>query len=158
MASDKSDAVILRAGARLGYTAIRPNQHKAVKSFIEGSDVFISLPTGSGKSFCYSVLPFIYDDLYHRVGSIVIVVSPLIALMKDQVAALTGKGLKAAYLSSKMDDVLQKEQVVLGEVQVVFIGPELLMLNATWREMLRTRVYRKNLVAFIVDEAHCIIK
>ena len=88
MASDNLDAVILRAGARLGYTAIRPNQHKAVKSFIEGSDVFISLPTGSGKSFCYSVLPFIFDDLYQRVGSIVIVVSPLIALMKDQVCRL----------------------------------------------------------------------
>ena len=88
MANDDLDAVILRAGARLGYTAIRPNQHKAVKSFIEGSDVFISLPTGSGKWFCYSVLPFVFDGLYQRVGSIVIVVSPLIALMKDQVRRL----------------------------------------------------------------------
>ena len=50
--------------------------------------VFISLPTGSGKSFCYSVLPFVFDGLYQRVGSIVIVVSPLIALMKDQVRRL----------------------------------------------------------------------
>ena len=82
MANEDLDAVILRA---LGYTAIRPNQHKAVKSFMEGNDVFISLPTGSGKSFSFSVLPFAFDYLYQRVGSIVIVVSPLIALMKDQV-------------------------------------------------------------------------
>ena len=83
MANDDLDAVILRAGARLGYTAIYPNQHKAVKSFIEGSKVFISLPTESAKSFCY-----VFDGLYQRVGSIVIVVSPLIALMKDQVRRL----------------------------------------------------------------------
>ena len=82
MVNDDLYAGILRAGARLGYTAIRPNQHKAVKSFIEGNDVFISLPTGSGKSFCCSVLPFVFDGLYQR---IVIVVSPLIALMKGQV-------------------------------------------------------------------------
>ena len=75
MANDDLDAVILHARARLGYTAIRPNQHKAVRSFIEGSNVFISLPTGSGKSFCYSVLLFgFFYDLYQCVGSIIIVV------------------------------------------------------------------------------------
>ena len=67
---------------KIGHTAIRPNQHKAVKSFIEGNDVFIRLPTGSGKPFCCTVLPFVFDGLYQR---IVIVVSPLIAFMKDQV-------------------------------------------------------------------------
>ena len=71
MANDDLYAVILRAGTRLGYTAIRPNQHKAVKSFIEGSNVFISLPTESGKSFCYSVLPFVFD------GSINVLVASL---------------------------------------------------------------------------------
>ena len=60
MANEDLDAVILRASERLGYTAIRPNQHKAVKSFMKGNDVFISLPTGSGKSFCFSVLPFAF--------------------------------------------------------------------------------------------------
>ena len=70
------EAAIVCASERLGYTSIRPNQHKAVRSFMDHKDVFISLPTGSGKSFfvsqCYP-------------WSIVIVVSPLIALMKDQV-------------------------------------------------------------------------
>ena len=70
------EAAIVCASERLGYTSIRPNQHKAVRSFMDHKDVFISLPTGSGKSFfvsqCYP-------------WSVVIVVSPLIALMKDQV-------------------------------------------------------------------------
>ena len=87
MANDDLDAVILRAGARLGYTAIRPNQHKAVKSFIEGSDVY-QPSDWDGKWFCYSVLPFVFDGLCQRVGSIVIVVSSLIVLMKDQVRRL----------------------------------------------------------------------
>ena len=69
---------------------------------------------------------------------------------------LNSNGLMAAYLSSEMDD--QHEKILRGEVQVVLIGPELLMLNATWREMLRTPVDRKNLVAFVVDEAHCVTK
>ena len=79
------EAAIVCASERLGYTSIRPNQYKAVRSFMDHKDVFISLPTGSGKSFCFAVLPLAFDNLYQRVGSIVIVVSPLIALMKDQV-------------------------------------------------------------------------
>ena len=58
----------------------------AVLSFLKGSDVFVSLPTGSGKSLCFALLPFVFDELYGRNGSIAIVVSPLISLMKDQVS------------------------------------------------------------------------
>ena len=85
MASNDLDAIILKACVKLGYPLLRENQLKAVKSFMQGNDVFLILPTGSGKSLCFSVLPFAFDYLYGRVGSIVIVVSPLIALMKDQV-------------------------------------------------------------------------
>ena len=56
---------------------IRQNQHKAVKAFLEGNDVFLSLPTGSKKSLCYTILPFAFDDLYGREGSLAIIVSPL---------------------------------------------------------------------------------
>ncbi|KAL5486998.1 hypothetical protein EMCRGX_G019550 [Ephydatia muelleri] len=111
-----------------------------------------------GKSLCFSVLPFAFDYLYGRVGSIVIVVSPLIALMKDQVTALNSKGVSAAYISSETDDRAQCEAILRGEVQIVFIGPESLLQNRTWREMLRTPVYKSNLVAFVVDEVHCVPK
>ena len=79
------DGVITRASQRLGFLILRPNQHKAIKSFLEGNDVFISLPTGSGKSLCFAILPYAFDDICGRAGSIVIIVSPLKALMNDQV-------------------------------------------------------------------------
>ncbi|KAL5479301.1 hypothetical protein EMCRGX_G022804 [Ephydatia muelleri] len=147
-----------KSGQRLGYASIRLNQLNAIKSFMEGNDIFVILPTGSGKSLCFTVLPFAFDCLYQRDSSIVIVVSPLIALMKDQVATLNSKGLSAAYLSSEMNDRAQQERILRGEVQVLYIGPELLMLNTLWRDMLTTPVYKENLVAFVVDEAHCVAK
>lgn len=57
-----------------------------------------------------------------------------------------------------MDDRIQRERVLRGEVQIIFIGPEMLMRNTTWREMLRTPVYQSNLVAFVIDEVHCVTK
>ena len=75
------DSAIMQASQQVGYATIRPDQITAIKSFMEGRDVFISLPTGSGKSLRFFVLPYAFDYLYKRVGSIVVVVSPLIALM-----------------------------------------------------------------------------
>ena len=75
------DNAIIQASQQLSYATIRPDQNRAIKSFMEGRNVFISLPTGSGKSLCFSVLPYAFDYLYKRVGSILVVVSPLIALM-----------------------------------------------------------------------------
>ena len=68
------DNTIIQASQQLGYATIR---NRSIKSFMEGLDVFISLPTGSGKSLCFSVLPYAFDYLYKRVGSIVVIVSPL---------------------------------------------------------------------------------
>ena len=59
------DAVIIRASQRLGYSSVRDKQLLAIRTFMEGNDVFISLPTGSGKSLYYA-LPYAFDDLYHR--------------------------------------------------------------------------------------------
>ena len=73
----------------MGYSCLRPLQEEAVRRFVEGRDVFVSFPTGGGKSLCYSVLPLVFDKLRKTAGqSLVIVVSPFIALMKDQVRAL----------------------------------------------------------------------
>ena len=68
------DGVIICAPEKLGYYNIRPNQHKAVKAFLEGNDVFLSLPTG--KSLCYAILHIAFDDLYGCEGSLPIAVSP----------------------------------------------------------------------------------
>ena len=80
------EEVVLRAVQRLGFADLRPQQmEQAIKTFMQGKDVFVTLPTGYGKSLIYSVLPYAYDELRGCRGSIVIVVSPLLSLMKDQV-------------------------------------------------------------------------
>ena len=76
------EAAISSAVARLGFSELRSKQLQCVKSFVEGHDVFVSLPTGSGKSLCYWVLPWIFDLLKKRECCTIVVVSPLEALMK----------------------------------------------------------------------------
>ena len=80
-----TDEAIRQACLAFGYTALSRKQEMAVRGFLSGKDVFVMLPTGSGKSLCYSALPILFDKIEHRSGHIVLVVSPLVALMKDQV-------------------------------------------------------------------------
>ena len=86
MSEQRIETSISHAAYRLGYSDIRLHQMQAVKHVMQGNDVFFSLPTGSGKSLIYAVLPFAYDELLGSEGSIVIVVSPLLSLMKDQLS------------------------------------------------------------------------
>ncbi len=114
----------------------------------------MSLPTGSGKSLCYFVLPYTFDILRGATSSIVVIVSPLSALMKEQVEKLRKKGAKAVYTGDITGDEL--ECVHAGEYQYVFTSPETLLTNMEWRDMLQTTVYEQNLVGLIIDEAHCV--
>ena len=80
------------AAASLDYGSLKPEQELAIPSFLEGNDVFVSLPMGYGKSLCYAALPCAFDNLQKRERrSIVVVVSPLIALMKDRVSAYSAR-------------------------------------------------------------------
>ena len=79
------EEAVERACAELGYTTIKEKQKEVILNFVSGRDVFAALPTGYGKSLCYGCLPGVFDRIRSREGSIVIVVSPLSALMKDQV-------------------------------------------------------------------------
>ena len=96
--------IIDEAAASLGYTSLKEEQKKALFSFVTGRDVFVSLPTGYGKSLCYALLPFIFDVKRGLVEkkSVVMVVSPLIALMKDQSSSFTRRGITAGYVSDKL--------------------------------------------------------
>ena len=87
---------VSEAAKALGYE-LREQQSKVAESFTSGRDVFVSLPTGSGKTLCYSVLPGTFDRLRETSSpsSIIIVVSPLSALMRDQVSSLEKKGLSS---------------------------------------------------------------
>ena len=82
------------AAEELGFSELTPEQAVVVENFVRGRDVFVSLPTGSGKSLCYGVLPVLFDRLQRSDRrAIVVVVSPLISLMKDQTNSFSARGL-----------------------------------------------------------------
>ncbi len=130
-----------------GYSAFRPTQEEIIRSVMSGRDTLALMPTGGGKSLCYQVPAMAMDG-------ICIVVSPLIALMKDQVDRLRQQGIKAFAIYSGMhynEIELALNNVTLGDAKFLYISPERLA-TPNFRESLR---YMKvNLLA--VDEAHCI--
>ena len=100
--SDGIASIVAESALQLGYTSVKYKE-EAVKGFLDGRDMFVALATGFGKSLCYSLLPPVFNRLHGRSsqdrrGSIVIVVSPFLALMKDQVASLEKQGLRAECL------------------------------------------------------------
>ena len=119
------------ATSELGYSALR--------HFLRGSDVFVSLPTGSGKSLCYCLLPSAFDFLWQQTAlreSIVIVVSPLISLMQDQLRAMIERNFTAVYIEGA-DDMLEAE-ICAGNYQLVYCSPESLLTDNRWRGMLQS--------------------
>ena len=88
---------------------------------------------------------------------IVVVVSPLVSIMKDQVRDFSRRGLPSTYITSAIS--LEEELAILqGEFSLVYISPEQLLARGKWREMLRSDIYREKMVGFVVDEAHCVKK
>ena len=149
---DREAAAIRAASRDMGYSALKPQQEVIVRHVLSGRDVFVSLPTGSGKSLCYTLLPMVFDRLKQPSAdrSLVIIVSPLITLMKDQVRSLLEKNVRSAYV------------VTLTSVAMYISKPAMASCpsfsSAQWRDILQSPIYQQNLVAFVVDEAHCVIK
>ena len=110
--------------------------------------MFVSLPTGYGKSVCYFPLPPVFDRL-RRVEkkSVVVVVSPLVALMKDQVAQCSSRGLAAGFVSTDPNDHSMRRQVMEAKFQIVFMSPEALFAGRKW--LLKEEPYHSNLVGFV---------
>ena len=100
------------AFGRLGYSDVRDEQLEAAREFLRGQDVFVSLPTGSGKSCCYGCLPLAFNSLRKSSSSVVIVISPLKALMLDQTQIFNAKGIEAIYAGDELDEK------VYGQCQV----------------------------------------
>ena len=155
MAKMDFDKKLSATAAKLGFNSLREKQVETVTAFAQGNDVFVSLPTGSGKSLCFYILPWLFDGWRKNPepSCIVIVLSPLLALMETQVSMLNDKGLSSI---AHEDDVSQR----LHEVafQVVMFSPEALLCSDTWRDMLQSPVYQDNVVAVVVDEAHLVKK
>ena len=105
-------------------------------------------------------MPCIFDQLW-KVDKkcVMLVVSPLIALMQDQVKAITAMGMSAVQITDKEVSMsTEKEKLKNAEFQIIFISPEALVGGMEWRSMLATNVYQSRLIAFVVDEADCIKK
>jgi ATP-dependent DNA helicase RecQ len=130
-----------------GYEGFRPLQEQIIADALAGRDVFALMPTGGGKSLCFQLPALLREGL-------TIVVSPLIALMKDQVDALQTSGIPATFLNS----TLEKEEAMQrwrglhrGNYRLLYVAPERLMLD-TFLE----RALNWNIAQIAIDEAHCI--
>ena len=128
-----------------GYDSFRPNQLEIIQHVLSGRDTLAIMPTGGGKSLCYQ-LPALAQQ------GVAIVISPLIALMKDQVDALKGNGVSAAFYNSSQDQQTQQdilESLMAGTLKLLYVAPE-----SIWGI---TNYLEKSIISLIaVDEAHCI--
>ena len=129
------------------HTSFRPLQEEIINSVLENNDTFALLPTGGGKSVCFQIPALIKDG-------ICIVVSPLVALMKDQVNSLKAKGIKAMAITSgikytELDTLL--DNCIYGNYKFLYLSPERLQ-----QDIVKQRIEQMNVNLIAVDEAHCI--
>lgn len=134
-----------------GYTTFRPGQQQIVEEALQNRDLLIIMPTGGGKSLCFQLPALLKPGL-------TVVVSPLIALMQDQVDALVDNGIGATFLNSTLswDAVRSREMAILnGKIKLLYVAPERLLAErfAPFLEQVRSQV---GISAFAVDEAHCV--
>lgn len=130
-----------------GLTAFRGFQKDVIETVAAGGDALVLMPTGGGKSLCYQIPALMRSGM-------AVVVSPLIALMADQVRALSDAGVKAAYINStlawpEVADI--KRRVAAGDVDILYVAPERLVLESTLQFLSTVR-----LSLFAIDEAHCV--
>src|SRR3954471_445862 len=130
-----------------GYSSFRPLQREIIDATLAGKDVFALLPTGGGKSLCFQLPALARPGL-------TVVVSPLIALMKDQVDALQASGVAATFLNSTLDADESRARLRglhAGEYKLLYVAPERLMLDG-WSENLK----KWHVTCLAIDEAHCV--
>ena len=130
-----------------GFDSFRPLQEEIIRTALEGRDAFVLMPTGGGKSLCYQLPALARDGL-------TVVVSPLIALMKDQVDAMEAAGVPATFLNSTLDAKEARRRLsglYDGEYRLLYVAPERLMLDG-----MLDRLAQWQPEAIAIDEAHCI--
>ena len=134
-----------------GHAGFRGGQQEAVEAVLAGRDAVVLLPTGAGKSSCYQVPAVL---LARQGAGTTLVVSPLIALMIDQVAGLAARGIAAAALHSHQDDEARRDVIASllgGELAVLYISPERAVQDGFLRLIARARI-----ALLAIDEAHCV--
>ncbi|WP_293404871.1 DNA helicase RecQ [Polaromonas sp.] len=142
-------------GEVFGYSEFRGPQRAIVDHVIAGGDALVLMPTGGGKSLCYQIPAIARQNAGHGVT---IVISPLIALMHDQVGALHEAGVSAAFLNSTQgfeESSALEKQMLRGELTLVYAAPERLN-TPRMKDLLRSLHERGKLSLFAIDEAHCV--
>ncbi|HIA03824.1 MAG TPA: ATP-dependent DNA helicase RecQ [Myxococcales bacterium] len=130
-----------------GFSEFRPHQAEIIDDILAGKDSFVLMPTGGGKSLCYQVPALVMEGT-------AVVVSPLIALMQDQVDALRANGVSAAFYNSSLEGVEARRvlaQLHGGELDLIYVSPER-MMNGSFIE--RLQGIKLSMIA--IDEAHCV--
>src|SRR5437868_460462 len=130
-----------------GFTSFRPLQEEIIRDALAGKDVFALLPTGGGKSLCFQLPSLARSGL-------TVVISPLIALMKDQVDGMQASGVSATFLNSSLepgDSRGRLRGLHNGEYSLLYVAPERLLLSGFLSDLQRWKVK-----LFAIDEAHCI--
>ena len=143
----QTDAALEILSRVFGYGSFRGDQAAIIEQVAGGGDAVVLMPTGGGKSLCYQIPALLREGTG-------IVISPLIALMSDQVAALEAVGIRAAFLNSTLDlheAQAVEQQLLAGELDLLYMAPERLVLPRT-QDLLR----RARLALFAIDEAHCV--
>src|SRR5436853_955732 len=152
-ADPRGTVAVMDASAALsshfGFEAFRPGQREAVDAALAGRDVLVVMPTGSGKSLCYQLPALMRDDL-------TIVVSPLVALMQDQVDALRARGLggRVALVNAQQDGAANADALARardGQLSLLYVAPERFSSPGFVE-----RMGAADIGLFVVDEAHCV--
>ncbi|MCU1425277.1 MAG: ATP-dependent helicase RecQ, partial [Microbacteriaceae bacterium] len=130
-----------------GFDSFRNQQAEIIDTVVSGGDALVLMPTGGGKSLCYQIPSLVREGTG-------VVISPLIALMQDQVDALTAVGVRAGFLNSTQDSGERREvenAYLSGELDLLYLAPERLRVSST-AELLD----RGTIALFAIDEAHCV--
>src|SRR3984893_6751581 len=141
------DDALISLRQHFGFNRFRAGQSEVISAILEGKDAVVVMPTGSGKSLCYQLPAMMLEGA-------TLVVSPLIALMKDQVDALQARNLPATFINSSIDQGQQRariDAVRRGEFKLVYIAPERFRSSRFVEALQQARIS-----LFAVDEAHCI--
>ena len=140
--------------------SLKAEQRASIKSIYEGKDVFLWLPTGFGKSLCYKLLPFVFGDKLNRNDCLVIVISPLVSLMVDQVQSLRRRSVKCAIMSAggRVDQEYQGTKDDLMTCSLLFCAPEAIDFSGKWRDVVARPNISERIVPIVVDESSLLIK
>lgn len=150
--SDAARDLTIDLKRNFGFDSFRPGQHSIVRDALAGRDVLAIMPTGGGKSLCFQ-LPAVMQP------GVTLVVSPLIALMQDQVRLLTQNGIAATLINSSLDGreiATRLRGTRNGEYKLVYVAPERLLQSEFIGQLLPTLNAEHGLTAFVIDEAHCV--